>query len=266
MRVSVLGLRYSLPVGACARARLFSYYGPHASPSAPDAPLPTSDQARSYPQQDIPRASDKLFADAAREDAELAANPPRTPKLPLDAVNGGYANWTGEESMEDAVLRMLVDKYKPMRTGTVRTAEEKMRAAPPKVTERNAEMEDEDISMEEAITKAKARPQEDASLAEGLIAKIEGLYPAPRVQQRLSPTDMANVPLLPAVDGHKPWMTTYKVCLLLLSLSPFKHMLSLFRRRHSMHPFALGIFRLAAPNPRSPLPRETRKLSGRNVR
>jgi hypothetical protein len=32
--------------------------------------------------------------------------------------------------MEDAVLRMLVDKYKPLRTGTVQTAEEKLHRAP----------------------------------------------------------------------------------------------------------------------------------------
>lgn len=35
--------------------------------------------------------------------------------------------------MEDAVLRMLVDKYKPLRTGTIRTAEEKIKAMAPQL-------------------------------------------------------------------------------------------------------------------------------------
>ncbi|GJJ06966.1 hypothetical protein Clacol_001163 [Clathrus columnatus] len=38
-----------------------------------------------------------------------------------------HPNWTGDESIQDAVLRMLMDKYKPLRGGSIRTAEEKIK-------------------------------------------------------------------------------------------------------------------------------------------
>ena len=44
-----------------------------------------------------------------------------------------HPNWTGNESIEDTVPRMLVDKYKPLRTGTIQTAEEKMHRAPSQI-------------------------------------------------------------------------------------------------------------------------------------
>jgi len=76
------------------------------------------------------RASSKLFADAEHEERTSVA-PTRT------GIRRGTAsehpNWTGDESIEDAVLRMLMDKYKPLRTGTIRTAEEKMHRAPPQI-------------------------------------------------------------------------------------------------------------------------------------
>lgn len=55
------------------------------------------------------RASDKLFADAAREEAQQGARRPRLSMDPQDPV------WTGDERLEDTVLRMLMDKYKPLR-------------------------------------------------------------------------------------------------------------------------------------------------------
>jgi hypothetical protein len=76
------------------------------------------------------RASSKLFADAEHEE-RTGDTPTRT-----DIHRGTtseHPNWTGDESIEDAVLRMLVDKYKPLRTGTIRTAEEKMHRAPPQI-------------------------------------------------------------------------------------------------------------------------------------
>ncbi|KDQ15415.1 hypothetical protein BOTBODRAFT_65492 [Botryobasidium botryosum FD-172 SS1] len=70
------------------------------------------------------RASTKLFADAALEE--------NNPENQVSGSNSPqelqqHKNWTGDESVGDAVLRMLVDKYKPLRTGTIRTAEEKIR-------------------------------------------------------------------------------------------------------------------------------------------
>jgi DnaJ family protein C protein 28 len=73
------------------------------------------------------RASSKLFADAEHEERAGAA-PTRTATLP--GTTSEQPNWTGDEQVEDAVLRMLVDKYKPLRSGTIQTAEEKMHRAP----------------------------------------------------------------------------------------------------------------------------------------
>ncbi|KAF8506049.1 hypothetical protein F5888DRAFT_1589029, partial [Russula emetica] len=67
---------------------------------------------------------------------------------------------------------MLVDKYKPLRTGTIRTAEEKMHQMTP-------------MSM-----------SEDPSS----IPSSSSLH-----------VYRADEPLLPAVEGHKPWLTTFKV-------------------------------------------------------
>ena len=74
------------------------------------------------------RASSKLFADAEHEE-RAGATPTRAAVLPGTAPE--QPNWTGDERIEDTVLRMLVDKYKPLRTGTIQSAEEKMHRAPP---------------------------------------------------------------------------------------------------------------------------------------
>ncbi|KAG1755395.1 hypothetical protein EDB19DRAFT_1867592 [Suillus lakei] len=119
--------------------------------------------------QNHQRASEKLFADAEQEEAEEARNP--TPSISnIPQLQSQDDNWTGEESIQDAVLRMLVDKYKPMRTGSIRTADVKLREAPPKV-------------------------HTEAFVAE---------------QSAQAWQELANKPLLPSVEGHKPWHTTYK--------------------------------------------------------
>lgn len=58
--------------------------------------------------------SDKLFADAAEDDAGPSRQDPRLTQGPI---------WTGEEAQADAVLRMLVDAHKPLRSGTALTSE-----------------------------------------------------------------------------------------------------------------------------------------------
>ncbi|KAA1466671.1 hypothetical protein DENSPDRAFT_767700 [Dentipellis sp. KUC8613] len=121
------------------------------------------------------RASSKLFADAEREEAQKAPQP----KNPL--LNVEHENWTGEESMQDAVLRMLVDKYKPLRGGTIQTAEQKLRQAPPKIS-------------------SVQPPPVQAFSSSSTAAPA-----APR-----SPASWANEPLIPAVEGHRPWHTTFK--------------------------------------------------------
>ena len=74
------------------------------------------------------RASSKLFADAEHEERK-GATPTRAAILP--GTTSEQPIWTGDERIEDTVLRMLVDKYKPHRTGMIQTAEEKMHRAPP---------------------------------------------------------------------------------------------------------------------------------------
>jgi DnaJ family protein C protein 28 len=75
-------------------------------------------------------ASSKLFADAEHEE-QTGVTPTRTGIR--RGTTSEHPNWTGDESTEDTVLRMLVDKYKPLRTGTIRSAEEKMHRAPPQI-------------------------------------------------------------------------------------------------------------------------------------
>lgn len=82
------------------------------------------------------------------------------------------------------MLRMLVDKYKPLRTGTVETAEEKMRRAPPQVAAQPPTMLP--MSMSESPS------------------AIPSSSHHPRVHRE-------DEVLLPAVEGHKPWLTTFKV-------------------------------------------------------
>jgi hypothetical protein len=114
--------------------------------------------------------SGKLFVDAVLEEAEEHANNNSSQrKSHLQFLENQHANWDGEERMEDAVLRMLVDKYKPLRGGTIRTAEEKLKQTPPSVR------------------------LETTSVAEA------------------RQSDWANHTILPAIEGHKPWLTTYKV-------------------------------------------------------
>ena len=117
-------------------------------------------------------ASAKLFQDAAQEEAE-EANPTSLARggSGLSQPEHQNENWTGEESVQDAVLRMLIDKYRPLRTGIIRTADEKLKDAPPQVSSRK--------------------------IAE------------PNIPTRTW-KEIANEPLLPPVEGHKPWHTTFK--------------------------------------------------------
>ncbi|KAI0072995.1 hypothetical protein K474DRAFT_1604113 [Panus rudis PR-1116 ss-1] len=144
-------------------------------------------------------ASNKLFADAALEESssssstlaqEAAARFNRLASLQRQQQQQQYANWTGEESMEDAVLRMLVDKYKPLRSGSVRSADEKLRMQPPRST--GIPGSTNDVAASSASTSTTS-PAEDS--------------PAPP----RDPISMAKVPLLPSIEGHQPWHTTFKV-------------------------------------------------------
>ncbi|WFD27309.1 hypothetical protein MNAN1_002305 [Malassezia nana] len=63
----------------------------------------------------VRRASEQLFRDAEKEESVAQQNRNKMPNID-DPI------WTGEERLEDAVLRMLMDKYKPLRSGTPGTA------------------------------------------------------------------------------------------------------------------------------------------------
>ena len=119
--------------------------------------------------------SSKLWEDALREEAEEESNAVKsqqksTPSL-LAAQN---QNWDGEESIQDAVLRMLVDKYKPLRGPAVRSADEKLKQAPPNV----------------------------AASTSGHSSNQDAHYNTPQYR--------ADEPLLPSIEGHKPWLVTFK--------------------------------------------------------
>ncbi|KAI0065799.1 hypothetical protein BV25DRAFT_1821485 [Artomyces pyxidatus] len=133
------------------------------------------------------RASSKLFADAEQEDSE------QKPPLKIPVVQRDHENWTGEESTHDAVLRMLMDKYKPLRVGTIRTADEKLRQAPPRISR---------VDFDPAEVQG---PSEPRRTAEEEVQNAPGV-----VLTASSALSTSDEPLLPAVEGHRPWHTTFK--------------------------------------------------------
>ncbi|KAI0775873.1 hypothetical protein BD413DRAFT_610594 [Trametes elegans] len=130
-------------------------------------------------------ASSKLFQDAAREEAEeqrAAQN-----SSALSALESQQENWTGDEPVEHAVLRMLVDKYKPMRSGPIRSAEEKLKTAPPRV--RTSDTPPGAVIQEATVDLARTEEAEDVPV------------------RRYVPGE----PILPGIEGHRPWHTTFTV-------------------------------------------------------
>jgi DnaJ family protein C protein 28 len=75
--------------------------------------------------------------------------------------------------MQDAVLRMLVDKYKPLRSGTIQTAEQKLKLTPPSVS---------------------------SSVSSGTVTRLT--VPATG--------SWATKPLLPSSPDHRPWHTEFR--------------------------------------------------------
>ena len=119
--------------------------------------------------------SAKLFAEVAKEEGDPEAS---RKSSRLTFLEQEHENWTGDESIKDAVLRMLVDKYKPLRTGAIQTAEQKLKQAPPRVGFGNA------LSLSGVVLDANIKP---------------------------STGSWATEPLLPSSEGHQPWHTTFKV-------------------------------------------------------
>ena len=147
-------------------------------------PLCTLDYAPRIFLRENKTASAKLFEDASNpaeraEERRLAAR-----REHLEHVMGvgrqQGENWTGDESLQDAVLRMLVDKYRPMRdiAGGIKTADEKLKANPPLV---------------------------NGGLIEEIVDENEE-------DNRIIRTNTIprGTPILPGIEGHKPWMTTFR--------------------------------------------------------
>ncbi|QRV87681.1 hypothetical protein RhiJN_15699 [Ceratobasidium sp. AG-Ba] len=80
-------------------------------------------------------ASAKLFADAEKEEEEAAQRHPKPSQA--DILINKNENWDGEERVQDTVLRMLMDKYKPLRTGQIQSADEKLKASLPQVSNKS---------------------------------------------------------------------------------------------------------------------------------
>ncbi|KAJ9099355.1 hypothetical protein QFC20_005756 [Naganishia adeliensis] len=73
-------------------------------------------------------SSAKLLAEAFAEEEEEARNPKRRRRrTAVDRIADDSPVWTGEENTRDAVLRMLMDTHKPLRSDVVATAEQKIK-------------------------------------------------------------------------------------------------------------------------------------------
>ena len=129
-------------------------------------------------------ASAKLFEDAAREEA--AEEEALRKSSLVSSLETKHKNWTGDEPVEHAVLRMLVDKYKPLRGGPIKTAEEKLKAAPPQVRSQGAPHE----------------PVGDDH-STGIVSGI--------LEEASVRTYVPGEPILPGIPGHQPWHTTFTV-------------------------------------------------------
>ncbi|THV03359.1 hypothetical protein K435DRAFT_962521 [Dendrothele bispora CBS 962.96] len=196
----------------------------HASatttPSA-DTSTPTPNSTRPNANTTTLSASDKLFLDAAREESSPAA--PNKSSY-LQYLESQYLNptsspnWDGDERMEDAVLRMLVDKYKPLRYGGggtrgggIRSAEEKLKERPPRVVERQLDIPG---IVEEFERNAKANANasvDDEGSAVTTTATIGNSSVSSLSKTTPCSGSWATESLLPSSEPHRPWHTEYRV-------------------------------------------------------
>ncbi len=89
--------------------------------------------------------------------------------------------------MQDAVLRMLVDKYKPLRSGTLQSADQKLKRAPPAISSVGA--------------------------YHGATDEFRGVSKEPSSPKLLQPStgSWATESLLSSTEGHRPWHTEFRV-------------------------------------------------------
>ena len=138
-------------------------------------------------------ASAKLFEDAKREEQEekrAAQRREQTTNALL--TRQANRNWDGDEPIADAVLRMLVDKYKPLRSGTILSADEKLSKATPTVRMGS-------------ISSTSSTSSWESTQEETLITSNR-----PLAHPKVDPSEpLKDQPLLPAVEGHQPWHTSF---------------------------------------------------------
>ncbi|KAI0638567.1 hypothetical protein C8Q77DRAFT_1048551 [Trametes polyzona] len=87
---------------------------------------------------------------------------------------------------------MLVDKYKPMRSGPIRSAEEKLKTAPPQVRTPDSSANG---------------PAQEAVVDAANFEDFREKDPEEPSVRRYVPGE----PILPGIEGHQPWHTTFKV-------------------------------------------------------
>ncbi|KAG8774481.1 hypothetical protein FRC12_001957 [Ceratobasidium sp. 428] len=101
-----------------------------------------------------------------------------------------HENWDGDERVQDTVLRMLMDKYKPLRTGQIQTADEKLKASLPRVSSRPVNPSEESSGWSEL----------ESTIVHG------GAFTEPRPSPSPEPTEQE-----PPGDPLPPWLVTFKV-------------------------------------------------------
>ncbi|PIL37493.1 hypothetical protein GSI_01187 [Ganoderma sinense ZZ0214-1] len=130
--------------------------------------------------------SAKLFEDAALDEA--AEEEALRKSSLVSRLENEHENWTGDEPVEHAVLRMLVDKYKPLRGGPIRTAEEKLKTAPPQLWSQDPPL--------------------------GVVSDVHAaasLTTSSVLEEAPVRTYVPGEPILPGIPGHQPWHTTFTV-------------------------------------------------------
>ena len=146
--------------------------------------LPRTTSPRRYKHDNS--ASAKLFEDAKREEQEeeqAIERREQTTNVLLARQPG--QNWDGEEPIADAVLRMLVDKYKPLRSGTILSADEKLSKAAPTVRMG-------DVPLSSSVSFSESTQEEAFTTSNRSLA-----YPMVDPSKTLK-----DQPLLPTVQGH----------------------------------------------------------------
>ncbi|KAG9105056.1 hypothetical protein FRC06_000029 [Ceratobasidium sp. 370] len=134
-------------------------------------------------------ASAKLFADAEAEEREEAQR--RAKPSQADILMSKHENWDGDERIQDTVLRMLMDKYKPLRTGQIQTADEKLKASLPQISSKPLSHQASENSSWAAL---------ESTITHG------GTFTEPDPAPSPEPTKPE-----PSGDPLPPWLVTFKV-------------------------------------------------------